>query len=176
MIFLVREVLRRADRLQAAIDMFRRGPRTCGYNFIVGSGDERQAVAIEVTRRQMFVAGFGDPAENLPPHSALIDAVSRMGNDTFIVATDKGIFHKMRELAPGKTLIEAPTAGEGATCESCAHCPWMAMNGLQNLVRVLETGLNEITIDESIRERAVVPVQRMLDFAAARRRTVVGDA
>ena len=47
--------------------------------------------------------------------SALIKAVCELDADTFIVATDKGIFHKMHELAPGKTLIEAPTAGDGAT-------------------------------------------------------------
>ena len=108
--------------------------------------------------------------------SALIKAVTTLPNERFIVATDKGIFHKMQERAPGKILMEAPTAGEGATCESCAHCPWMAMNGLSNLVRVLETGGNEILVDEHIRERAVVPVERMLEFARSRSVTVVGNA
>ena len=108
--------------------------------------------------------------------SGLIDAVRRMPNREFIVATDRGIFHKMGEGAPGKILIAAPTAGEGATCESCAHCPWMAMNGLENLVHVLETGSNEILIEEPVRARAVRPLQRMLDFAAARQRELVGDA
>jgi len=108
--------------------------------------------------------------------SALIKAVQRLPNETFIIATDRGIFHKMREMAPHKTLIEAPTAGEGATCESCAHCPWMAMNGLGNLVAVLESGNNEIVIEESIRARAVVPLQRMLNFAKARKVEVVGNA
>ncbi|NCF27780.1 MAG: quinolinate synthase NadA [Gammaproteobacteria bacterium] len=108
--------------------------------------------------------------------SALIKAVKSLPNETFIVATDRGIFHKMREVAPHKTLIAAPTAGEGATCESCAHCPWMAMNGLRNLVAVLETGNNEIVINESIRARALIPVQRMLEFAESRRVEVVGNA
>ncbi len=97
--------------------------------------------------------------------SALINAAVERDEQRFIVATDKGIFHKMRELAPGKEFIEAPTAGDGATCESCAHCPWMAMNGLRNLVSVLETGGNEIHVEESIRQRAVLPLNRMLDFA-----------
>ncbi len=95
----------------------------------------------------------------------LIKAVCEMPNREFIVATDEGIFWKMHQLAPGKTLIAAPTAGEGATCESCAHCPWMAMNALQNLATVLERGDQEIRIDESIRQRAVLPIHRMLDFA-----------
>jgi quinolinate synthase len=108
--------------------------------------------------------------------SALIKAVQTLPNGTFIIATDRGIFHKMHEMAPHKTLLAAPTAGEGATCESCAHCPWMAMNGLGNLVEVLETGDNEIVIEESIRARAVVPVRRMLDFAQTRRVEIVGNA
>jgi quinolinate synthase len=95
----------------------------------------------------------------------LIKAVRELPNREFIVATDEGIFWKMHQLAPEKTLIAAPTAGEGATCESCAHCPWMAMNALQNLEQVLERGDQEIQIDEAIRQRAVIPIQRMLDFA-----------
>lgn len=96
----------------------------------------------------------------------IIRAAQNMPNREFIVATDNGIFHKMRAAAPGKTFLEAPTAGVGATCKSCAHCPWMAMNGLRNLAQVLETGANEIHIDEPIRQRAVLSIQRMLDFAA----------
>jgi quinolinate synthase len=98
--------------------------------------------------------------------TALIKAVAEMENKEFIVATDGGIFYKMQQMAPDKVLIEAPTAGEGATCVSCAHCPWMGMNSLQNLEQVLESGGNEIQIDPAMRERAVVPIQRMLDFAA----------
>ena len=96
----------------------------------------------------------------------LIDAVRTLPNPEFIVATDNGIFHKMRAAAPGKILLEAPTAGEGATCTSCAHCPWMAMNGLRKLAAVLENGGNEIHIEESIRARAQLSIQKMLDFAA----------
>jgi quinolinate synthase len=97
----------------------------------------------------------------------LINAVRTLPHPEFIVATDNGIFHKMHAAAPGKILLEAPTAGEGATCLSCAHCPWMAMNGLRNLAAVLESGGNEIHIEESIRAKAAVSIQRMLDFAAA---------
>ncbi|HSS65153.1 MAG TPA: quinolinate synthase NadA, partial [Gammaproteobacteria bacterium] len=88
----------------------------------------------------------------------------------------RGIFHKMKEYAPDKTLLEAPTAGEGATCESCAHCPWMAMNGLRNLVQVLESGDNEILIEEPVRRRAAVPVKRMLEFATTKKKEIIGDA
>ena len=98
--------------------------------------------------------------------TALIKAVADMPQQEFIVATDDGIFWKMQQVAPHKKLISAPTAGEGATCESCAHCPWMAMNALDNLEEQLKRQDNEIQIDESIRVKAMKPIQRMLNFAA----------
>ncbi len=98
--------------------------------------------------------------------SQLIHAVQTLPNDTFIVATDNGIFYKMQQLAPDKTLLEAPTAGDGATCRSCAQCPWMAMNGLQNLLHVLETGDQEIHVEEAVRVKALTSLRRMLDFTA----------
>ena len=95
----------------------------------------------------------------------LIDASIKMKNDSFIVATDNGIFYKMKQASPGKKFIEAPTGGAGATCMSCAHCTWMAMNGLENLADSLEQGNNEIFIDEEIRQHALKSVTRMMDFA-----------
>ena len=95
----------------------------------------------------------------------LIDASSKMDNDTFIVATDNGIFYKMKQAAPGKKFIEAPTGGVGATCMSCAHCTWMAMNGLENLAHSLEHDKNEIFVDETIRQQALKSVTRMMDFS-----------
>ncbi len=97
--------------------------------------------------------------------TALIKAVTTLANKEFIVATDTGIFNKMRQLAPEKTFLEAPTVGEGATCQSCASCPWMGMNSLQNLAEVLETGKNEIQVSAELAAKARIPIQRMLDFA-----------
>lgn len=107
--------------------------------------------------------------------TALVKAARDLPARKFIVATDNGLFHKMKQVAPDKILLEAPIAGKGATCVSCAHCPWMAMNGLRNLARVLETGGNEITIDEAVRERAVLPIRRLLEFARQRQRVVLGN-
>ncbi|SCK22181.1 quinolinate synthetase [Variovorax sp. HW608] len=99
--------------------------------------------------------------------SAILQAAQRMDARTFIVATDNGMLHKLRTLNPGKTFIEAPTAGNGATCKSCAHCPWMAMNGLANLADALETGAGEIHVEPQLGLRARVPIDRMLAFTAA---------
>ena len=95
----------------------------------------------------------------------LIKASQTLDTREFIVATDNGILHKMRTLSPHKIFLEAPTAGEGATCTSCNHCPWMAMNGLDNLAATLQNGLNEIHIDPAIGRRAKISIERMLDFA-----------
>ncbi|MFG6464744.1 quinolinate synthase NadA [Roseateles sp. DXS20W] len=106
--------------------------------------------------------------------SALIKAVVEGNAPAYIVATDNGILHRMRQLAPGKVLIEAPTAGNSATCKSCAHCPWMAMNGLANLVDCLESGQPEIHVDEATRVKAQHCINRMLDFTAARKAQTSG--
>jgi quinolinate synthase len=97
----------------------------------------------------------------------LIKAAAELPNKQFIVATDRGIFYKMQQAAPDKSFIEAPTGGSGATCRSCAHCPWMAMNGLDNIVSALETGEGEVFVDDSLIEDARKPLQRMLDFSAS---------
>ena len=104
-------------------------------------------------------------ADRVGSTSQIIKAAQELPNKTFIVATEDGIFHKMQQAAPGKTFLAAPTAGQGATCQSCAHCPWMKMNDLTRLAHVLETGANEVHIDEAIRAKAEVSLKRMVDFA-----------
>ena len=108
--------------------------------------------------------------------SQLIKAAQTLPNDKLIVATDRGIFFKMQQAVPDKALFEAPTAGNGATCRSCAHCPWMAMNGLENLLQVLIQGNQEITIDPELRKAALKPLRRMLDFTAEMNLKAAGNA
>jgi quinolinate synthase len=98
--------------------------------------------------------------------SQLLKAVVDGGAPEYIVATDKGMFHRMQQLAPGKTLIEAPTAGRSATCKSCAHCPWMAMNGLVGVLASLTQGTGEVLVPEPTRGQALRCIERMLDFVA----------
>lgn len=100
--------------------------------------------------------------------SQIVKAAGELPHELFIVATDRGLFHKLRQRFPHKRFIEAPTAGTGATCRSCAHCPWMAMNELQVLAQVLRDPAhmeaNEVLVDPEIGRRAMIPLQRMLDF------------
>lgn len=100
--------------------------------------------------------------------SALIKASIENKAKRFIVATEPGIFYKMKAASPEKIFLEAPTGGISGTCGSCMRCPWMAMNGLRNLAETLRTGNNEIMVEESIRRKAVIPLKRMMDFAKSR--------
>lgn len=109
-----------------------------------------------------------DLADAVGSTSQLIAAAKRLPQRQMIVATDRGIFYKMQQACPDKELLEAPTAGEGATCRTCAHCPWMAMNGLKAIAQGLEQGgsAHEIQVDAKLREGALLPLNRMLTFAA----------
>ncbi len=108
-----------------------------------------------------------DQADVVGSTSQLLNAVVKGQAQSYIVATDNGILHRMRQLAPGKTLIEAPTAGNSATCKSCAHCPWMAMNALQGVLACLQHGAGAIEVPEPVRSQALGCIDRMLNFVAA---------
>lgn len=115
-------------------------------------------------------AAVVDVADAVGSTSQLIKASQELPHDTFIVATDKGIFYKMQQLSPNKTFIEAPTGGDGATCRSCAHCPWMAMNGLAAIEQALLNGGagHEVHVDAKLAEQALRPLNRMLNFSASK--------
>jgi len=119
-------------------------------------------------------AGVIAEADMVGSTTAMIEAARVRPAKRFIVATDSGILYKMRQAAPDKDFIEAPTGGHGATCKSCAHCPWMAMNTLATLESALITGAHEIRVEESTRVRALKPVERMLAFAASEHTEVLG--
>ncbi|MCG9696731.1 quinolinate synthase NadA [Shewanella sp. Isolate11] len=124
-------------------------------------------------------ASVVDLADAVGSTSQLIKAAKELPNKQLIVATDKGIFFKMQQLVPEKELIEAPTGGNGATCRSCAHCPWMAMNGLKAIEQALLNDgdtQHEIFVDDALRHDALVPLDRMLNFAKTLNMQVKGNA
>lgn len=107
-------------------------------------------------------------ADHVGSTTQIINAAKSMPNKQFIVATDQGIFYKLQQLVPDKEFIVAPTAGSGATCRSCASCPWMGMNGLGNLADTLDSGSNEVQVDAGLGERAMKPLTKMLNFSTQR--------
>jgi quinolinate synthase len=115
-------------------------------------------------------------ADRVGSTTQIINAATEMDNKQFIVATDQGIFYKLQQSAPDKEFIIAPTAGNGASCRSCANCPWMAMNELESLATVFERNDNEIFVNPVVGAQAMVPLRRMLDFAEQLRLSVKGKA
>lgn len=99
--------------------------------------------------------------------SRLLQAARDSRSDTLIVATDSGLLHKMKAVAPEKKFLVAPTGGDSATCSMCGQCPWMALNDLEKMAHVLETGDNEIKLDNEVRQRALIPIQRMMEFSTS---------
>ncbi len=90
--------------------------------------------------------------------SALLDHVRKSPRKTFVVATEMGILHPMRKARPDATLIGAPP---DSGC-SCATCPYMRLNTLEKLYFALRDLEPEIVIEEGLRRRALLPIQRML--------------
>lgn len=161
--------------------------RETGADMILWQGsclvhDEFKGVELELMRKEhpqalVLVHPESPPAviaqaDVVGSTSRLLAAVSESAADTFIVATDQGLLHKMRLAAPGKTFLAAPTAGESATCKSCAHCPWMAMNTLKGVADALEFGASEVHLDAGLISQARVCIDRMLDFAATHKKNV----
>jgi quinolinate synthase len=75
----------------------------------------------------------------------------------FIIVTEPGMLHRLKKEIPGKTFIPGPTE----TC-SCSECEFMKKNTLEKCVAALENLSPEIVLDEDIRRRALVPIERML--------------
>ena len=103
-------------------------------------------------------------ADSVGSTTQIIRAAEKLPHEKFIVATDQGIFYKLSQLVPDKQFLIAPTGGAGASCKSCANCPWMAMNNLDNLASSLTQEGNEIFVDLQLAQQALTPLQRMLDF------------
>ena len=95
--------------------------------------------------------------------TALLKRVGQSDAETFIVATEKGIFHEMQKLAPGKTLIGAP-GNEGCACNICPH---MKRNTLEKLYLCLRDLTPRIELPESLRLGAEKALNRMFELGAA---------
>ena len=103
-----------------------------------------------------------DLADFIGSTSKLLQRTQTSPAPSFIVLTEPGILHQMRQRAPGKTFHQVP----GADGCSCNACPYMRLNTLEKLWRCLHTMTPAIELDEEIRRRALVPIERMLAMSA----------
>ena len=106
--------------------------------------------------------------ENLLQYADFIGSTSKLINytkfsssDRFIVLTEPGIMHQMRNILPNKNFISVP----GVDGCSCNVCPYMRLNTLEKLAQCLRTMSPEINLSNETREKALIPIQRMLKMS-----------
>src|SRR5688572_12118814 len=97
--------------------------------------------------------------------SRLLEFVQKDAGKTYIVGTETGILHTMHKAAPEKELIPVPYEDRTAACTGCNQCPHMKLNTLEKIVAALRDLRPRIELDEDLRRRALVPLQRMLDLS-----------
>ena len=101
-----------------------------------------------------------DQSEFIGSTSALLDYVSTDDAKEYIVATEVGILHKMKQLAPEKKYIPAPIT-ENNTC-ACSECPYMKLNTLEKIYNCMKNELPQIHVKEEIRNKAQKAMDNML--------------
>ena len=102
-------------------------------------------------------------ADKIGSTAALLKFATQSEARRFIVATESGILHEMQKQNPDKIFIPAPP--NDSTC-ACNECNFMRLNTMEKLYNCLKYEQPEITVDAEIREKAVLPIQRMLDISA----------
>ena len=101
-------------------------------------------------------------ADKVGSTQALLNFAVDDESQEFIVYTESGILFEMQRLCPEKTFIPAPP--EDGTC-ACNECEYMKLITLEKLYNSLKFMAPEIEVDPDIAERAVKPIQRMLDIS-----------
>jgi quinolinate synthase len=104
-----------------------------------------------------------DQADLIASTTGIIDRAVKSPAKTLIIATEDGVFHQIARRAPEKQLIQAP--GMDESC-SCNQCPFMRLNTLEKLYLCLRDLKPQVDVPEDIRERARVPIERMLALSA----------
>jgi len=93
--------------------------------------------------------------------TALLNFTKTDSSQQYIVATETGILHKMKQESPLKSFIIVPT---DKTC-SCNDCPYMKLNTLEKVYLALYHEKPEILLDDEIIRGARKPIERMLDIS-----------
>ncbi len=107
-----------------------------------------------------------DLADFIGSTSQILRYATHSKKQTFVIATDFGLRYQLIKHNPHKTFIVAPTGGDGATCKSCAYCPWMAQNDLNGVIQALENPQqHQIEVTTEYTEPAAANLNKMIAFA-----------
>ena len=128
---------------------------------------ERELVRLKVEHENAKVLAHPECEESILMHadfigstSALIKNVNETDDQKYIIATEPGVIHQMQKQNPGKEFIPLPS-NDGCACNECPH---MRLNTMEKIVETLKNLDNEITLDESVRVKALKPLNRMLEI------------
>lgn len=102
-------------------------------------------------------------ADHIGSTAALLNYATKSANKQFIVATESGIIHEMRKQNPEKEFIPAPP--NDSTC-ACNECSFMRLNTMEKLYNALKFGWPEVNVDAAIQEKALKPIEKMLEISA----------
>ncbi len=103
-------------------------------------------------------------ADYIGSTSGLLKYVQESDAKEFIIATESGILHKMAQVAPDKVLIPAPPEDDDNSC-ACTECPYMKRNTLEKIYLALKYELPEVNVEEELRKKALVSIERMLELS-----------
>lgn len=132
---------------------------------------EEELVKLTVRHPKAHVIAHPECPQHLLAHAQFVGSTSKLieftathAGEEFIVLTEPGIFHAMRERSPGSIFHPVPGIAGGA-CVSCNNCPYMKLNNLEKIYWCLKNGAPEITLDPDLMERAKRPLTRMLELS-----------
>lgn len=100
-------------------------------------------------------------ADYIGSTSKLLQFVQQDNSTEYIVATEAGIIHQMEKFTVNKKFIPAPP---NKTC-ACNECPHMKLNTLEKLYLCMRDRKPEIVMDEEIRLKALIPIEKMLEMS-----------
>lgn len=131
---------------------------------------EQEIVRLKVRHPDAAVLAHPECEEAVLKHADYIGSTSGIRKyareselQTFIVATEEGILHQMRQDSPEKTFVSAPP-DNGCSCNQCPH---MRLNTIEKVYLCLEYEKPELVMDEHLRQQALKPIERMLEMSKA---------
>ena len=134
---------------------------------------EMELVKLKMQNPDAFVIAHPECPQNLLDHASQIGSTSFLLNFVkqnigakFIVLTEPGIIHQMQKANPEGVFLSVPyLERDGVSCISCNNCPFMKLNTMEKIFITLYTEENEINVERSVAEKALLALNKMLELS-----------
>lgn len=135
---------------------------------------EQELVKLKVRQPNAHVIAHPECPEALLNHadhigstSSLLGFTAERPGEQFIVLTEPGIIHQMKQRSAGSQFFPVPGMAEGGACVSCNSCPYMKLNTLDKLYLCMRDRGPEIHLSDALIKAAYSPLAKMLEMSAA---------